>query len=97
MEAAAASIPFVPSLFAVLIASFIPFLASRFYWDVLRLLSGSFFMIPWERRLLFCSDCFVTHHFLGMGSVDVILFSGRKAHGFHNSLLFSDLGNKRVF
>jgi len=31
MEAGAASIPFVPSLFAALLASFIPFLASQCY------------------------------------------------------------------
>jgi hypothetical protein len=31
MEAGAASMAFVPSIFAALIVSFIPFLASRFY------------------------------------------------------------------
>jgi len=31
MEAGAASMAFVPSLFAALVASFIPFLACRFY------------------------------------------------------------------
>nr|ABK23132.1 unknown [Picea sitchensis] len=31
MEAGAASLPFLPSLFATFVASFIPFLACRFY------------------------------------------------------------------